>query len=79
MGVMPGASGQEIKSNTFDRLKKIAKFRQDNKLSFKIEVDGGVNDQNAHLLAELGADILVSGSYVFNDKDREKAIKSLRK
>lgn len=79
MGVIPGASGQEIKSNTFDRLKKIAKFRQDNKLSFKIEVDGGVNDQNAHLLAELGADILVSGSYVFNAKDREKAIKSLRK
>lgn len=79
MGVEPGASGQTMKDQTFERLKKIAKFREDNKLAFKIEVDGGVNDENAHLLFELGADILVSGSYVFNSADKEKAIKKLRK
>ena len=79
MGVEPGASGQPMKEATFDRLKKIAKFRADNKLAFKIEVDGGVNEDNAHLLAELGADILVSGSFVYNSSDKEKAIKKLRK
>ncbi len=79
MGVEPGASGQTIKEQTFDRLKRITKFRADNKLAFKIEVDGGVNDSNAHVLYELGADILVSGSYIYNSENREKAIKKLRR
>ena len=34
-----------------------------------IEIDGGVNDKNAHLLKEAGADILVAGSYVFKSND----------
>ncbi len=79
MGVEPGESGQEMMESTFARLSEINKFRNENKLCFKIEVDGGVNEKNAHLLSELGADILVSGSYVFNASDREKAIKKLKK
>ena len=79
MGVQPGASGQSMLPQTFDKVKSLANFRQANKLTFKIEVDGGVNEQNTKLLSEMGADILVSGSYVFKAEDKEKAIKKLKK
>lgn len=79
MGVQPGASGQSMLPQTFDKVKSLAEFRQANKLTFKIEVDGGVNEQNAKLLSEMGADILVSGSYIFKAEDKEKAIKRLKK
>ncbi len=78
MGVEPGKCGQGIVESTFDTISEIYKFRKDNNLHFKIEVDGGVNDKNAHLLSELGCDILVSGSYVYNASDRAKAIKKLK-
>ncbi len=78
LGVDPGASGQKFKPETIKKIKEIDKFRQENNLSFKIQVDGGVNEQNAKTLVDAGADILVSGNYVFNSPDREKAIENLR-
>lgn len=79
MSVEPGKSGQKFLNNTFEKIKEIAKFRHDNNLNFKIEVDGGVNEENAKGLREAGVDILVSGSYVFGATDRKKAIESLKK
>ena len=79
MSVEPGKSGQKFLNNTFEKVKEIAKFRHDNNLNFKIEVDGGVNGDNAKGLREAGVDILVSGSYVFGATDRKKAIENLKK
>ena len=79
MSVEPGKSGQKFISDTFEKVKQIAKFRHDNNLNFKIEVDGGVNAENAKGLREAGVDILVSGSYVFGATDRKKAIENLKK
>ena len=79
MSVEPGKSGQKFISDTFEKVKQIAKFRHDNNLNFKIEVDGGVNGDNAKQLREAGVDILVSGSYVFGATDRKKAIENLKK
>jgi ribulose-phosphate 3-epimerase len=45
----------------------------------KIEVDGGVTDQNAKRLVEAGADILVAGSFVFNSPDPMAIITSLKR
>lgn len=78
MGVEPGASGQELIPEMLDKVAEINKFRLDNNLSFKIEFDGGVNDKNAQKLVDLGVDILVSGNYVYNSKDKLKAIKILK-
>lgn len=78
MGVEPGLSGQETLSETYDKVAEINQFRQDNNLNFKIEVDGGVNEKNAEKLRELGVDILVSGNFVYNSKDRKKAIRFLK-
>lgn len=79
MSVEPGVSGQQLIESTYQRLKELNQFRHDNNLNYKIEIDGGVNDQNAHLLSELGADMLVSGNFVYKAADRAKAIKKLKK
>lgn len=78
MGVEPGASGQTLIPEIYDKIKEINKFREDNNLRFKIEFDGGVNADNAKKLIDCGVDILVSGSYVFNSKNRAEAIKMLK-
>lgn len=78
MSVEPGVSGQQLLETTYERLRDLNKFRHENNLNYKIEIDGGVNDQNAHLLSELGADMLVSGNFVYKAADRAKAIKKLK-
>ena len=78
MGVEPGASGQSLIEETFDKVREIAKFRQDNNLRFKIEFDGGVNPQTAKKLIECGVDILVSGYYVYKSENRAKAVATLK-
>jgi len=78
MGVEPGRSGQGLIPEMVDKVREIAKFREENNLKFKIELDGGVNLQNAQTLVDAGVDILVSGSYVYSSKERRKAVASLR-
>lgn len=78
MGVEPGASGQETLEEMYDRVREIDEFRSQNNLSFKIEFDGGVNKNNAKRLTELGVDILVSGTFVYNSKNRKEAVKILK-
>ena len=78
MGVEPGASGQKLMDSVYDKVKEIYEFRQSNNLNFKIEFDGGVNPETAKKLIECGVDILVSGSYVYNSKNRALAVDELR-
>jgi len=78
MGVEPGMSGQELIEETYDKIKEIDNFRNENNLNFKIEFDGGVNLTNSKKLLDCGVDILVSGSYVYGSKDRKKAILNLK-
>ena len=78
MGVEPGASGQGMIPEMVDKVREIYKFRVENNLKFKIEFDGGVTLENAKLLTDAGVDILVSGSCVYNSKDRKKTIEMLK-
>ncbi len=78
MSVEPGASGQKFMPATYDKLKEINSFREENNLSFKISVDGGVTPENSKSLIEHGVDILVSGSYVYKSNNRKQAIKELK-
>lgn len=79
MGVEPGKSGQELLDSTYEKIKEIDNFRKENNLDFKIEFDGGVNATNAKKLTDCGVDILVSGSFVYNSKNRAAAINALKK
>lgn len=78
MSVNPGFGGQKFIPNA---LKKVAQLRQEidkRNLSTIIEVDGGVQGENAQALVDAGADALVSGSYIFNSTNPEETIRSLK-
>jgi len=82
MTVNPGFGGQKFIDS---QLRKIANLRkkinliakEQNKI-IELEVDGGINNNNAKLVIEAGADVLVAGSYIFNNKNYHQAISSLR-
>lgn len=78
MGVEPGTSGQKLMEDVYEKVKEIYEFRQSNNLNFKIEFDGGVNPETAKKLIDCGVDILVSGTYVYNSKNKEQAISELK-
>ncbi len=78
MTVNPGFGGQKF---LYSQLKKIENLR--NKIiksgrKIELEVDGGVNAQTVKDVVSAGADVLVSGSYIFGSKNYADAIKSLR-
>jgi len=78
MSVEPGASGQSFIKESLDKIKELDLLRTGNKYSYKIEVDGGLNEYNVQKVLDAGADIIVSGSYVYKAKDRMLAIGKLR-
>lgn len=79
LGVNPGASGQKFLPQTLEKIKQLASERENNDLKFKIEVDGGVNTENAEEITEAGADMLVSGAFIYKAQNREVAIQKLKK
>jgi len=79
MSVNPGFGGQDFIPATLPKIAKLRKILDDNKLSAELEVDGGVNIDNAPGIVQAGADVLVAGNSIF--KSREgigKALQSLR-
>ena len=77
MSVNPGFSGQNFIENTYNRLKQLRKLIEKKRLSTLIQIDGGVNNTNAKKLFKLGADILVSGNYIFKSANPNKVIEYL--
>ena len=77
MSVNPGFSGQNFIENTYSKLKQLRKLIDKKGLSTLIQIDGGVNNSNAKKLFELGADILVSGNYIFKSSNPNKVIEYL--
>ncbi|MDO4432779.1 MAG: ribulose-phosphate 3-epimerase [Aerococcaceae bacterium] len=78
MTVNPGFGGQAFIPSTLDKIRQLAHIRTERGYHYEIEVDGGINAETAPLVLEAGADVLVAGSYIFNQKDRAAAIQSLR-
>lgn len=68
MTVNPGFSGQKFIPTMVEKIKKLASIRKANNYSFKIAVDGGVGNENAVSLIEIGVDILVMGYGVFRNE-----------
>lgn len=77
MSVEPGASGQEFMLTSIEKIYELFKFRALKNLDFAIEVDGGINGVTAPLAINAGADILVSGSYLYKAQDKIQALKKL--
>ncbi len=78
MSVNPGYGGQSFIENTYDKVKALKELINRKKAHTLIEIDGGVNAENAKDLIEAGADVLVAGSFVFNSSNPTQTIKELK-
>ena len=77
MTVEPGFGGQSFMTNQVSKIRDLYNYRQQNKLAFDIEVDGGVTRDTAPICIEAGADTLVAGTSVFKSKDYQLAIQEM--
>lgn len=79
MTVNPGFGGQKFIHSMTKKIERLDQIRKENKdCNFKIEVDGGVDNNTVKECFDAGADVFVAGSYVFNSDDVAGRIKSLR-
>ena len=78
MSVNPGFGGQKFIPSTVQKVAKLRAMANTLNPDLIIEVDGGVNAQNAGSLYEAGADLLVAGSFVFNSQDPISTISALK-
>ncbi len=79
MSVNPGFGGQKFIENTYNKVTSLKEMINTQKSSAKIEVDGGVDLNNAAKLIHAGADVLVAGNTVFSSKNPVATIKDLKK
>ena len=80
MSVHPGFGGQKFIPEVLNKIKELKKIKDQKKLNFDIEIDGGINFDNNKLAIKAGANILVSGTAIFknNDGDIKKNINLLK-
>ena len=78
MAVNPGFGGQSLIENTYRKVGKLKKMIENTGSQTLIEIDGGVNSDNAKSLLTAGADVLVAGSFVFKSPDPQSTIRDLK-
>ena len=78
MSVNPGFGGQKFIENTYNKVEQLRALCNRKNPQCLIEVDGGVNTENAPKLFAAGADVLVAGNAVFKSADPVKTIHDLK-
>ena len=76
MSVEPGFGGQKFMQDMLEKVKWLKKKREELALSYRIEIDGGINQDTYKLALQAGCDTLVAGSYVFKN-DIAKTIEGM--
>lgn len=79
MSVNPGFGGQKFIENTYNKIARLKELILSRDASALIQVDGGVNVENAPRLFDAGADCLVAGNAVFSSEDPMKTIELMKK
>ncbi|MDO5558671.1 MAG: ribulose-phosphate 3-epimerase [Oscillospiraceae bacterium] len=78
MTVEPGFGGQGFIAGMIPKIRTLRQYIDSHNLKTRIQVDGGINEKTAPLVREAGADILVSGSYLFRSPSMKDAVDSLK-
>jgi ribulose-phosphate 3-epimerase len=78
MSVNPGFGGQKLIPYVLEKVRKLAQMRQERKLAFPIEIDGGVHKENLAEVVRAGCDWIVTGSAVFHSADPEATVREMR-
>ena len=78
MSVHPGFSGQSFIKDVIPKIKKAKELINKTKRKVYLQVDGGINKENAGIIKENGADVLVAASFIFKSDNYKDAIKQLK-
>ena len=78
MSVNPGFGGQQFIPNALRKIQRLDAMRRERKLSFAIEIDGGVSAHNTAEIVQAGCSWLVAGSAVFHSADPAAAVKEMQ-
>lgn len=78
MSVNPGFGGQKFIEQTFHKVEQLSELIASTNSQAKIEIDGGVNTNNARKLLDAGANVLIAGNFVFSSSDPKAVIKQLK-
>ena len=78
MSVNPGFGGQTFIEQTYSKIRRLRHLIERTGAKALIEIDGGVSDQNARALVDTGADVLVTGSFVFKSEQPLATIRQLK-
>ena len=77
MSVNPGFGGQKFIHTSIDKLRRLRRMIDERGLETKIEIDGGIDEENIAKIVASGAEIVVAGSAVFGKDDPTEAVKNL--
>ena len=69
MTVVPGFGGQIFMESEVAKIIELKKIKNEKKLNFEIEIDGGINYKTGKICKDSGADVLVAGSYIFSQEE----------
>lgn len=78
MTVNPGFGGQSFIEETMDKVRELARLREEKGYHYDIEVDGGVDHETIKICKEAGANVFVAGSYIYGAEHPEDRIKALK-
>ena len=78
MTVYPGFGGQQLIPRTLKTVRRVREYIEENNLGVRIQVDGGIYEENVRLVTEAGASVIVAGSAIFGSKTPRKVITAMR-
>lgn len=79
MSVEPGYEQQSFEESVYEKLVSVRAMLEESGYYIPVSIDGGVNMETGRKLMELGADVLVVGSYIFYSEDIAEAVRALKK
>jgi ribulose-phosphate 3-epimerase len=79
MSVNPGFGGQTFLPSSLDKIRRLKQIREDRRLGFRIEIDGGITQQNVAAAVQAGVDIVVAGSSIFGGSDPAQAFAAMQR
>ena len=78
MSVEPGFGGQSFIPTALDKISYLKNKKINENRKYEIEVDGGINKETSKLCVDAGVEVLVAGTYIYNNKDRKLLIEEMQ-
>ncbi len=78
MSVNPGFGGQKFIPSTLEKVRQLSELKKEKKMQFLIEIDGGINLDNAKMVMDAGVEIAVAGSAVFGAENVIERVKEFK-